>query len=410
MEDAGAIVLGTEVNGIAVIRSLGRLKVRVGAITFTTRGDHAHSSRYLRYCEVLSASATDSEILDALIHASERLGPGKPVVIPTTDRFAECLSRNAQALAQSFLPCCPDSDLCDAFLDKWKTARICHQNGIQIPFTACPGTPEEAEELAARIRFPVIVKPRYTFGTGFPGKNAVFNDPTELKSFFLESGLYGRCVVQQVIASGDGDILVVATYSGVERSVRAVYSGRKIRQLLPDYGATCFGLSERHKDLEDGSCRFLDAIGYRGFAALEFARSRTDGKKYFIELNTRTYYHNQLFSDAGIDLTQVAYLLSTGRDPESVVRPLRQREGLYWLDFRRDFQSMRLKRAKGQITLFGWLRSILRARSFAYWNWRDPLPFFHGCVWRTGDILRNLAARLIPGRNREVQRHLRKNS
>ncbi len=244
------------------------------------------------------------------------------------------------------------------------------------------------------MTFPVIVKPRYTFGTGFPGKNAVFDEPRALLNFFSGNNLLGHCVIQQIIPSGDGDIIVTASYSADNGVVQAMYSGRKIRQHLPDYGATCFGISERHPDLEKQSRRFLENIGYKGFAALEFARSREDGRAYFLELNTRTYYHNQLFADAGVDLTQVGYLSASGHDFRSLLGPLEQREGLIWLDFRRDFQSMRIKRRQGRIRVAQWLRSIVAARSFAYWDWRDPVPFVLACIWRTGELASNILKRL----------------
>lgn len=391
----GAIVLGTEVNGIAVIRSLGRLGVRCGALSTASRGDHAPSSRYLSFAGVLPQGASDATLASIIQDASKGFGDGPAVLIPTTDRYSEFLSRNRETLANEFILCCPAMDLCDAFLDKWKTAETCNDNGILIPQTACPRTRDNLAQVAREIPFPVVVKPRYTFGTKFPGKNAVFTDAAGLLKFFNDNTLLGHCVVQQIIPSGDGDILVTASYSGGKGTVEAIYSGRKIRQYLPDYGATCFGISERHPVLETESRRFLDKIRYTGFAALEFARSRIDGRAYFLELNTRTYYHNQLFADAGIDLTQIGYLSATGHDIGPELRSLRQREGLIWIDFRRDFQSMRIKRRQGRITIAQWLRSIVAARSFAYWNWRDPLPFAFACAWRTKELGIHLFRRLL---------------
>jgi predicted ATP-grasp superfamily ATP-dependent carboligase len=385
-----SIVLGTEVNGIAVIRSLGRLGVRCGAVFMPSRGDHARHSRYLALVREVPRDASDTVLVSVIRDVADRIGQGPQVLIPTTDRYAEFLSRNFEVLANDFIPCCPDKELCDAFLDKWKTARICADNGILIPQTACPQTLDELAKVAGDIAFPVVVKPRYTFGTNFPGKNAVFADARGLLQFFHRNDLLGSCVIQQIIPSGDGDILVTASFSGSNGTVEAIYSGRKIRQYLPDYGATCFGISERYPALETQSRGFLDGISYKGFAALEFARSRDDGQAYFLELNTRTYYHNQLFADAGIDLTQVAYLSATGHDFKTVLGALKQREGIIWLDFRRDLQSMRIKRRKGRITVTQWLRSIVAARSFAYWDWRDPAPFVRACLWRAKDLAFNL--------------------
>ena len=394
--EAKAIVLGTDVNGIAVIRSLGRLGVRCGAISARSPGDHAVHSRYLGCHETVRLDASDEALDSALRIVTKRLGSGPTVLVPTTDRYSEFLSRNQEALSNVFISCCPSTKLCNAFLDKWETALLCSDNGILIPPTFCPETTDELAEVAERVAFPVIVKPRYTFGTAFPGKNAVVNEARSLVSFFNGKDLLGHCVIQQIIPSGDGDILVTASYSADNGLIQAMYSGRKIRQYLPDYGATCFGISERHRDLENQSRRFLESIGYKGFAALEFARSREDGRAYFLELNTRTYYHNQLFADAGVDLTQVGYLCASGHDFRALLGTLEQREGLIWIDFRRDFQSMRIKRRQRRIGFLYWLRSIIAARSFAYWSWRDPAPFVFACIWRTRELASNILKRMLP--------------
>lgn len=389
----GAIVLGGEVNGLAVIRSLGRLGVPVAAVRVSRRSDPARLSRYLQTSEEVAPDASDDEILAAIADSARRIGERPVVLIPTTDRFSEVLARHETSLGEGIVTCNPARATCEAFLDKWNTAELCRRHGVLIPSTACPKTREELAHVAADIAYPVIVKPRLTFGTGFPGKNAVFRDADALLAFFMEHDVLGRCVIQEIVPSGDGDIIVTAAYSSSIGRVQAIYSGRKIRQYLPDYGATCFGVSERHRELEEASCRFLDGIGYRGFSALEFARSRTDGRAYFIELNTRTYYHNQLFADAGVDLTQIAYLDSVGRDFRSALGVPVQRDGMVWLDFRRDYQSMRLKRRAGAITFIGWLKSITASRSFAVWDPLDPAPFLASCAWRLTGLIRNVAVR-----------------
>lgn len=394
---SAAIVLGTEVNGIAVIRSLGRMGVKCGAIFAPMRGDFGCHSRYLSCKTVVPRGASDDELLSAVRMTGAKLrGSAPTVILPTTDRYSEFLSANVDRFGPDFAACCPDKKTGDAFLDKWSTAEICASHGILIPRTECPMTPGDLSATADSVKYPVIVKPRYTYGTSFPGKNAVFDDPRALVAFLGDGELLGRSVIQEIVASGDGDILVTATYSGTDGRVKAVYSGRKIRQHLPDYGATCFGISERHPVLEEQTRRFLDGIGYKGFAALEFARSRDDGRAYFLELNTRTYYHNQLFADAGVDLTQIAYGDRTGYRATHHNAALAQRDGVIWLDFRRDFQSMRIKRRQGRIGLWPWLRSLTKARSFANWDWRDPLPFAFACAWRTRELLRSLF-RVRPG-------------
>lgn len=395
LRNCSAIVLGGEVNGLAVIRSLGRLGIRVAAVHAAKPGDPARYSRYPALTGEVSVDATDEVLLQAISDCAGRVGGHRIVLIPTTDRFSELLAAHEPALRPDFVVCNPQAGVCEAFLDKWSTAELCRKHGVLIPATACPTGREQLDAAAASMNYPVIVKPRLTFGTGFPGKNAVFSDAGSLRGFFQDHDLLGKCVVQEIIPSGDGDVIVTAAYSGTDGSVRAIYSGRKLRQYLPDYGATCFGVSERHPELELATRRLLDSIRYRGFSALEFARSRTDGKHYFLELNTRTYYHNQLFSDAGVDLTQIGFVDAVGLDYRSVIGVPVQREGLVWLDFRRDFQSMRIKRRAGRITLSSWFISLFSASSFAVWNSRDPLPFLASCAHRVADLFARLWRRTI---------------
>jgi len=385
----GAVILGSNVNGIGVIRSLGRLGVTCGAIFPPQDGDHAYHSKYLRVAERAAADADDHELREVLARAAGLLRAPRPVLIPTSDRYSQFLCTNQASLAEEYIFNCADIDLYDTFLDKWKTYGICNENNVLVPRTVCPQATDQLPAIARDLRYPVIVKPRYTFGDAFPGKNAQCENITALLAFFERHDVIGDAIIQEIIPSGDGDVLVLASYSDNDGKVRAMYSGRKIRQYLPDYGSTSFGISEKHPELEQRTREFLDKIGYRGFAMVEFARSRDDGRPYFLELNTRTAWTNRLFADAGVDLTQIGYLDMIGMDYEAVVGPIEQRDGINWLEFRRDFGSMRIKRKHQEITILQWLRSIVRARSFAYWSWRDPIPFVVACFWRFGKWCRN---------------------
>jgi len=42
-----------------------------------------------------------------------------------------------------------------------------------------------------------------------------------------------------------------------------------------------------------------------------------------------------------------------------------------------DLGSFIYKFLKGEITFRAWLISVLKANSFAYWDIKDPLPFFY---------------------------------
>ena len=386
---ASAIVLGGNVNGLGVLRSLGRIGVRCGLVSNPWWGDHARHSKYVSVVKVIAEEADDVELIFVVREMADTLGSQKKVVlIPTTDRFSQFLSHNRRKLGDTFLLNCAPAYLDDAFLDKWKTAKICAENAVLIPATECPASETELAEVGESITYPVIVKPRYTFFQEFPGKNVIARDARELTDIFSRHAIMGDAIVQEIIPSGDGDIIAISAYSDRNGKVLASFCWRKLRQHLPDYGATCFGVSETHPELERANRRFLDKIGYKGFSMAEFARSRKDSRLYFLELNTRTAWANHWFADSGVDLTRLAFNDLTGGDVLNEKGKFEQRNGLFWLDLRRDRASMLIKRDRGEISLWGWLFSLAKARSFAHWSWHDPLPFIMACSWRIRIVFR----------------------
>ena len=63
--DHGAIVMGSNVNGIGVIRSLGRLDITSGVIYADEHGDHALHSKYVSCSHRIDHSSDDAEISNA---------------------------------------------------------------------------------------------------------------------------------------------------------------------------------------------------------------------------------------------------------------------------------------------------------------------------------------------------------
>jgi D-aspartate ligase len=385
-----AVVLGLTVNGLGVLRSLGTLGVPCVGI-YKGRRDYGRRSRYLRRSLRLDAGASDDEI-EAALRELTAATEAKPVLIPTEDRYAQFVAWNQEALRERYVVRCPPRDLFDAFLDKAKTIELCQRHGLVIPASRVLGTRGAVEEAMASMRFPAIVKPRLTFDQGFPGKNFIAETPEALALFFdRRPQLLGGTVIQEVVPSGDGHILVVATYSGEDGRVLGIYTGRKLRQFLPDYGVTTFGVSESHPELARATRSFLEGIGYRGFAALEFARDRLTGQISFLELNARTYYHNRLFADAGVDLTRIGWDEMVGSSERSEMPA--QRDGVHWLDFARDLRSFYRKRRQGAERLGGWLRSLLKTRSFAVFDVRDVGPALLAAGQLVADIVSHVVHR-----------------
>jgi predicted ATP-grasp superfamily ATP-dependent carboligase len=186
-------------------------------------------------------------------------------------------------------------------------------------------------------------------------------------------------------------------YFDRESQPLGIYTGRKIRQYLPDFGVTCFGESVIEPKVLELTIEFLQKIKFKGLGTAEFAKDRIGGEYLFLELNGRSYYHNILFTDCGINLPYINYCDLTGQ-PLHHYSELRQIEGIKWLDFNRDSASFLRKYKNRRIGFGEWIHSIVQARSFAYFKRNDLLPFFFGML---------ILLSILSGKLREMFRYPR---
>ena len=295
------------------------------------------------------------------------------VLIPANDTYARFVSVHRAELADGFVFRVPPPSIESTFLDKRATVEVCLRQRMPIPRSCVPDDLADVERAAGDFRFPVIIKPALQDDPGFPGKNVVVADRDAFLAFYgSRPDLISRTMFQELVPSGDGHIVGVNTFSGADGRVLAWTSHRRLRQWLPDHGASCFAVTETLDSLREQTIRFLDDLGYVGFTGVEYAEDAVTGQRLFLELNARVVLPNRLFADAGVDLTAIGYLEMCGQTtPWGLV----QRDGVYWMDFHRDLPSSLVKWRRGQLSLRGWAGSLRRVTSYATFDPRDPKPF-----------------------------------
>lgn len=369
-----AIVLGLGPGGLGVVRSLARLGVEVHGVYAAGSAEVGRHSRKLQARYSVADTGSGTQVMSTLRGIRRQVrAKGRIVLIPTNDTFTLFVAAHRSELEEDFLFRTPPADIGAAFLDKRATVGICQRQGIPIPRSCVPDGLADIAWAAANLRFPLIVKPALQDDAGFPGKNILAAGADEFLAFYADRpDLVQRSMFQELVPSGDGHIVGVNTYSGADGRVRAWTSHRRLRQWLPNRGATCFGVSETLAELAELTTRFLDELGYVGFAGVEYAEDTVTGQRLFLELNSRVVLPNQLFADAGVDLTAIGYLEMCG---QPTPRGLAQRDGVYWMDFHRDLPSSVVTWRRGQLSIREWAGGLRRVTSFATFDPRDPKPF-----------------------------------
>jgi D-aspartate ligase len=129
----------------------------------------------------------------------------------------------------------------------------------------------------------------------------------------------------------------------------------------------------------------VEALDFQGIGEVEILHSAQDGRSYLIEINARPWVQYSLAEASGHHLLR--FLLG-----EDLARGATQpkKEGVRWLNFRGDlyvcFSRSEGLYAHGKLSLLEYLRGVLRANAFAFFDWRDPWPAITELAALLGDL------------------------
>ncbi|HZI55925.1 MAG TPA: hypothetical protein VFF39_04085 [Verrucomicrobiae bacterium] len=402
-------VEGLDVSAYGITRSVGRHGVPVYALN-----DHLHDplrySRYIRECFLFpddpsqprayaGDSVANEDVLCRLMLEWGARFQHKPVLFATSDWYARFLSNQQQKLAQRFLFHWVPPELFSTIVDKGTMVRFCERAGVKVPRTHITRPEDDMAQVARDFVYPCLVKPMHRYTASFPVESAkvlVAKNAQEAQAFFEKyPQMKGATLMQELIEGGDDQVFQYTALVNAQGQIAAHATVRKLRQYPAGYGSMCYGQTEKNEELAAEGRKLILALGYRGLGSLEFKRRQKDGGYYFIEMNTRLPWYNGIFADAGVNLAHHAYLDLTGQSSES--SPPFQREHTTWVGFHNYSGWRRETRSQHPIGFGKFVASVARAKSYAWWNWKDPGPFLGSGNFAlrraAGKILRRLGLR-----------------
>jgi predicted ATP-grasp superfamily ATP-dependent carboligase len=385
-----ALILRASVNSLSAARSLGRAGLEV--IVASPPEDAAVPwSRYVS--RFVPLEALDDGAVSRLLALPPAPGP-KPFLFATGDQDALLIARHRDRLAEKFCFVLPDYAVMEAIVDKAKLYQTAMEHGIPHPRFHVVRDAGDLEAAVEAVATPCYVKPAmgHEWRRVRRGKLEKAENPAELRRILKDFvALRLTAIPIEIIPGEDSDIYGLSTY--IDREGRPVgwRTKRKLRQFPIGIGdGSLQEISDEPTVVEQG-LRLLAITGHRGAATVEFRRDPRDGRFVLMEINVRTVSGQELITSSGLDVPLIAYHDAVGNVPP-VPGPAKR---VRWLRLGLDFRAFRELRQRGAITTFGWLGSVIGARSFAYFAWDDPLPL---CV-RIGNWLeRQLMGRFRPAR------------
>lgn len=362
-----AVVVGIELNGLAVLRCLA-----VGGMPLIAADPHRYQPTMLtRHGRKIRLRAlAGPELVEDLLALGRELTP-RPVLFLTRDDSAATVSAHRAELEPYYRLQLPPPEITAALLAKAGFQTLAESGGFPIP----PGRPvrhlDDLERLA-ELTYPCVLK---------PGERNATYDRLFAKAYRVESAeeaerlcrlilpVMPDLIVQEWIEGGDDDIYFVQQYHTAPDRPPFSFTGRKIRSWPAQIGATalCGPAPEVAAELEPLTTRFFQHCQLLGWGAMEYKRNVNTGQWRMVEPTiVRTDLQMEVATVNGCNLPLAAYHCLTGKEP----LPFRSAPPTLW---QRD-----------------WLAGLASARAYpdagggrqlkampvvdGYWRSDDPLP------------------------------------
>ncbi len=370
-ETTGALVIGGNLNGLSIARSLGRRGVPVWILA-TPDAKLASYSRYAK--KTLRWPTADCESQAAyLLDLAKQFCLDKWVLFPTSDQSAALLSKFHTILSQRFQVSTPAWEVLRWAYDKRLSYRLAAEEKVEYPFTIYPAC--EADPAMLACRFPAILKPathsvtsRFTADKAWP----VGNREELFKRYREACGLIppDLILVQELIpGGGEAQFSYAALCSDGEPI--ASFTARRTRQYPIDFGySSSFVEILDVPEIVAPSRRLLAAIRYSGLVELEYKFDVRDGRYKLLDINPRIWTWAPLGARAGVDFPYLLWQMLTGEP----VSNSEARMGVRWVRMSTDVPAALHSIFRGTLSFKSYLRSLLGPIEFALMAADDPLP------------------------------------
>ena len=388
---------------LAVVRALGRAGIPV-TVGSSERNSLAGTSRYcsrkVPYPSPLEATESFRTSL-----RNEMMGYRYQVLLPMTDVTMLLVAQMRDALAPLVRLPIPSEEQVKLAQDKRHMLLLAQQLGIAFPKTYMVHEDERLEDIARRVRYPVVIKPRFSWflrkGSWVSGSVHYGHDPDDLTAKYQEAhSQIPHPLIQEKI-EGEGRGVFLLLWDG---QLRAAFCHRRLREKPPWGGVSVYRESlPLDEELVHKSLALLRAVGWQGVAMVEFKVDRQDGRAKLMEVNGRFWGSLQLAIDAGMNFPLLLYRLA---NEEDVPAQFNYKVGVKsrWLLGDLDHLLIRLTRSRG---LDGFSdNQVSRVRAFVdFWKmyqrglryeilrFEDPGPGWYECKSYIREMLQRFSDR-----------------
>ncbi len=304
-----AVVILGRLNGLGVIRSLGRGDVT----TYVVDNDRLSPGMWSRYAQPIHSSRLDGrELVNSLLKLQGALGE-RPVLFNTHELAVLTISENRGKLKSAFRFRMPTHETVLALQDKARFHELATSSGLPIPKGDVLRASSDIPQTLRSLRFPVVVKPadKAPVHSGKASGILVFEqfeDALAGCERMLERA--GETIVQEWVDGASDEIYFCLFYRGRNGKIVSMFTGRKLASSPPSVGMTayCTAAPETRDTLEPLTELFLERIDYAGLGSVEYKWDATNRRFVIIEPTVgRTDWQEEIATLCGVNIPLEAY-------------------------------------------------------------------------------------------------------
>jgi len=367
----GALVVGGNLNGLSIARSLGRHDVPVWVVS----PPNIRLASFSRYTlRTLPWPTVDDETqVEYLLEIATRNDLDRWVLFPTSDESAALLSRFHSKLSRRFRVSTPTWNVLRWAYDKRLTYRLAADQKVDYPATSYPLTDTDIE--AVNCEYPAILKPAIhtSINRLTTDKAWRVSNHEELLVRYREARelMPPDLILVQEMIHGSGASQFSFAALCCDGKTIASLTARRTRQYPIDFGySSSFVETMDVPEIVAPSQRLLAAIGYTGIVEVEYKFDSRDGKFKLLDINPRLWTWSPLGGRAGIDFPYLLWKMIQGIPVAAQKAP----PGVRWVRMSTDVPAAFQEMLRGRLNLREYLQSLRGPLQFALAAADDPLP------------------------------------
>ncbi len=254
-----AVVILGQLNGLGVIRSLGRGNIAA----YVVDNDRLSPGMWSRYARSVHSRDLDGqELVKSLLKLQGALGE-RPVLFNAHELAVLTISDNRSKLESAFRFRMPARETVLTLQDKARFHEFATASGLPVPRGEVLQASSDIPRTLRSLRFPVVVKPadKAFVHSGKACGVMVFErfeDALAGCEKMLE--LVGEAIVQEWVDGASDRIYFCLFYRGRNGKIVSMFTGRKLASSPPDIGLTahCMAAPETRDTLEPMTESFLE--------------------------------------------------------------------------------------------------------------------------------------------------------